>query len=153
MFSEAFSFTSAVTYLDATYDSFVNAACNNEQILKTSAGQSCTQDLSGKTLQFAPKWSANISAKYQLTLADLLILSNHLDINYSDNYAIANDLDENLFQENYYKINIGVTLSPQDDNWSVSLLAKNITKAIGTEPSLMSNNTPPIIRPYSIPKP
>lgn len=121
------SISTAIVYLDATYDSFIDAVCNDAQLSMTPTGQPCRQDLSGKTLQFSPKWSINASARYQFAISSRLHLTTYLDINASDKYAIANDLDLNLFQNGFYKVNGGISLTPISDNWSLSLLAKNIT--------------------------
>lgn len=119
--------SSSLTYLDATYDNFSNAACTSEQLINTPSGQLCQQDLSGKTLQFSPKWAANFSSDYQIKLSSALLLNINLIINFKDKYAIANDLDTNLFQSSFYKVNMGFALEDINSSWSLSLLAKNIT--------------------------
>ena len=58
----------ALALLDAKYDSFPDSACTSQQVIAwVAAGNpriTCTQDLSGQQLQFAPDWAVNISARY-----------------------------------------------------------------------------------------
>lgn len=88
--------------LDAEYDSFPDAACNVGQITAwVAAGNprgTCLQDLSGKPLQFAPDWSANVAAVYTRPVARNMDFGFSVDINATDDVVIPNDLDPNLIQ-------------------------------------------------------
>ncbi len=66
--TEHLNLSGALALLNAEYDSFPNAACTSAQFIAwVAAGNpraTCTQDLSGRQLQFAPDWAANIAAQY-----------------------------------------------------------------------------------------
>lgn len=131
----------AFAYLDASYDSFVGATCtipqatdpvNNPGCLKTDGsniapGESGGQNLSGRTMLYAPEWSGNINVEWIVPLGDALELRNSLDVNYSDEFYSSLDLDENTMHEDAAKINLRVALASTDDLWSLALIAKNLT--------------------------
>lgn len=122
--SEEITLNGAFAYLDATYKSFPGAGCNLAQSLVTPRG--CTQDLSGKPLQFAPEYTANVGINYQTEMSSGMVLSAGLDYNWSDDVVIGADLDENLIQESFGKLNARIALT-SDDQWQISLVGKNLT--------------------------
>ena len=131
LITDDLTFSAAVAYLDASYDSFPNAACNEPQVVDwIAAGNSrasCTQDLSGKELQFAPEWSANLSLDYTTYIGDSLELRLGADAMYSDDYQVANDLDPVLQQDAFWKFDARIQLLSTNDTWSVAILGRNLT--------------------------
>lgn len=123
--TEALTLTAALTYLDARYGSFENAACTWEQ--KIAVGSGCTQDLSGKSLQFAPEWSGNLSAEYVTVIGDAFQLSLSADALWTDDVVVANDHDQNVIQKEYWKFNARIELSDINERWRVALVGKNLT--------------------------
>ncbi|GAB5452795.1 MAG: TonB-dependent receptor [Halioglobus sp.] len=123
--------TGALAYLDAEYKSFEDAACTEDQILAfIDAGGSrsgCTQDLSGKALQFSPEWSAHFAADYYMDISDTLEMKLGADAMYSDDYIVPNDQDPVLNQDAFWKLNARVQLDSTDGKWSVALLGRNLT--------------------------
>jgi len=128
--TEALRFMGALAYLDATYDSFPDAACNVEQIQAWIAAgnsrNSCVQDLSGEPLQFSPDWSANLALDYTTLVADGLELTLGVDAVYSDEYVVANDGDPLLSQDSYWKYNARIQLASTAETWSIAVLGKNL---------------------------
>jgi len=131
LLTEDLTLTAALAYLDASYNSFPDAACNVGQIQDwVAAGGtrgSCVQDLSGASLQFSPDWSGNLSLDYATLLGDNLELKAGVDLNYSDDYQVANDQDAVLAQDSYYKINARIQLASYDETWSIAVLGKNLS--------------------------
>lgn len=121
----------AVAWLDAKYKSFEDAACNEDQfqehIAQTGGRAGCVQDLSGEQLQFAPEYTFNFGARYDIALTDALDLGLGLDYLWSDDVVVANDLDEELIQDSYDKWNARVSLGASDGTWVVALIGKNLT--------------------------
>lgn len=132
-----------LAYLKAEYSSYDDAACNEPQILDWIAAggarSSCTQDLSGTPLQFAPEWSANLAADYYISLTDNLEMKLGLDAMYSDEYGVANDQDPLLDQDSYWKLNARVQLANVGDTWSLSLIGRNLTDE---ETTVWGNDVP-----------
>jgi outer membrane receptor protein involved in Fe transport len=129
--TEELSVNASLAYLDASYTSFPNAACNESQVLEWIAGGgargSCTQDLAGEPLQFSPEFAGSLALEYFTTISDSLNLRLTTDINYSDDYHVANDLDPVLEQGSFTKLNARVELSSANDTWSIAVLGKNLT--------------------------
>jgi outer membrane receptor protein involved in Fe transport len=122
----------AIAYLDATYKSFPDAACSEKLIQEWIAAggtrPTCSQDLSGKPLQFAPEYTAVFGARYDRQVGDNLDLNLGFDYSWSDDVVVANDLDPHLIQESYGKINARIALSSSDGKWTLALVGKNLNE-------------------------
>jgi iron complex outermembrane recepter protein len=132
----------AVAYLDATYEDFTGATCTVPQSAAPAANPGCLdasgkqitvplsnggQDLSGETLLFAPEWSANWNIEYVIPLGGDMELRNGVDMNYSDEFYSALDLDPNTKHDSYVMWNARIALASSEDTWSIALLGKNLT--------------------------
>ena len=118
----------AGAWLDAKYKSFSDAACNVLQVVDGScAANGGVQDLSGKPLQFAPEYSANVNLRYETAISDSLELMVAGMYSYSDDVVVANDLDPNGIQKAYGKLDANITLRDSMGGWSVSLVGRNLT--------------------------
>ena len=120
----------ALALLNAEYDSFPDAACTSAQITAwVAAGnprETCTQDLSGRPLQFAPEWSASIAARYARPVGNDLEFGLSVYINASDRTVIAGDGDALLDQKAHEKINARISLGASDAKWLIALVGKNL---------------------------
>lgn len=121
----------AIALLDATYDSFSAAVCTAGQQVDwaSSTGQSpasCTQDLSGKDLQFSPDWSGNLNVDYTASLSSDLDLNLQLGASFTDSFYSALDLEPASKQSSFTKLNARIELIA-DKGWSVALVGKNLT--------------------------
>lgn len=120
----------ALALLNAEYDSFPDSACTSAQIIAwVAAGNpraTCTQDLSGRQLQFAPEWAANIAARYIRPIGNDLELGLSVDINASDDTVIAADGDTLLAQKAHEKINARISLGTTDGKWLIAVVGKNL---------------------------
>ena len=139
--TEKLTIGAAVAYLDATYDEFLGATCTipqvsdpgnnpgclNEDGSNIAAGGSGGQNLSGETLLFAPDWSANLNLEYTQPLSQNLVLRTSFDINYSDEFYSALDLDPSTLHDSTTKYNLRIGLGSADGIWSVAVIGKNLT--------------------------
>jgi len=132
----------SMAYLDAHYEDFTGATCTIPQVTDPMSNPGCLnadgsnivnandpggQDLGGEDLLFAPKWSSNISVQYVYPLSNDLQVMTSVDMNYSDDYYSALDLDPNTQHDSYTLWNARIAVSGNDDQWSVALLGKNLT--------------------------
>ena len=118
----------AGAWLDATYASFESAACNVLQVLDgRCAANGGVQDLSGKPLQFAPEYSANINLRYVTPLTEGVELMLAGNYSYSDDTVVAADLDPRGIQDAYGKLDANITVRDAAGKWSVSLIGRNLT--------------------------
>ena len=100
----------SLAYLNSVYDSFPDAQCTSGQITAFPGPGPCTQDLSGRETQFAPKWRARVTVEHTVGFGDGFVLVSLADLKYTDEFALANDLDPNLFQEGFAKIDLRFAL-------------------------------------------
>lgn len=119
----------AIAYLDAQYDDFPGATCTADQTDEHNASGApggCTQDLSGKELQFSPEYSGTINLEYFRIMDSGLELTAMLGADYSDAYYTALDLDPHSIQDSFTKINARIALAGSA-GWSLALVGKNLT--------------------------
>lgn len=154
LLSERLSVGGALAYLDAYYDDFTGATCtvpqatdpvNNPGCLREDGsniapGETGGQDLQDETLLFAPDWSANLYAQYVIPLGNTMELVSGVDINYTDEFYSALDLDPNTKHDAATRINARIALASNDDTWVVALVGKNLTD----ETTYFWNNDVPV---------
>ena len=121
--------TFAGSYLDAEYDKYDNGPCNTNQLLTSTCPnpELQVQDLSGKSLQYAPKYAASTSVEYVWALPDSLELTGFLQLTYSDEFYLSLDLDPNLVQDAYTKLNARLSVAPENGAWEVAVVGRNLT--------------------------
>ena len=142
LLAEGLTIGGAMAYLDASYEDFTGATCTTPQSMDPTNNPGCLtedgsniteprqpggQDLSGETLVFSPEWSASLFAQYVIPLGSNMELINSLDINYSDEFFTALDLDPNTPHDSTTIINARIALASIDDTWSFALIGKNLT--------------------------
>ena len=145
----------AVAWLDAYYDNFKGATCTIPQSNDPANNPGCLredgsnierplepggQDLTGETLLFAPEWSANLNIQWIVPLSDYLKLVMGADVNYTDTFYSALDLDPNTQHDSATLVNARVALTGDDNRWSLALIGKNLTD----ETTYIWNNDVPI---------
>ncbi|NIB42296.1 TonB-dependent receptor [Pseudomaricurvus alkylphenolicus] len=126
LLTENLSMRYALSYLDATYDSYQGAPCTAGQTANWTGPDGCEQDLSGQPTQFAPEWSGNLAFEYRHQLSDRLELKAGIDLQYMGDYLPTNDNDPVLQQDAFTKINARIQIAG-DDSWTLALLGKNLT--------------------------
>ncbi|MEP4147066.1 MAG: TonB-dependent receptor [Halioglobus sp.] len=142
LLSERLTVGGALAYLDAYYEDFTGATCTTPQSMDPANNPGCLledgsnivaprqpggQDLKDETLVFAPEWSASLYAQYVVPVGNTMELVSGLDINYSDEYFSALDLDPSTPHDDATIINARIALASTDDGWTVALIGKNLT--------------------------
>ncbi len=132
----------SIAYLDAYYEEFTGATCTIPQVTDPANNPGCLnedgsnivkandpggQDLGDEDLLFAPEWSSNLNVQYVIPLGNDLELMSSVDMNYSDEYYSALDLDPNTKHDDYVLWNARIALSGNNDTWSIALIGKNLT--------------------------
>jgi outer membrane receptor protein involved in Fe transport len=117
------------SYLDHEFDSYPGAGCS---VVETGLG-TCpdsagagTKDLAGERGAFAPEHSATIYADYTYTF-EKTELNVHIDVNYKDEFFLDGDLDSNVLQDAYTKVDARVSLRSNNETWEVALYGRNLT--------------------------
>ena len=115
----------AVSYLDSSYKSFAAAPCTIQQL--ATRGPTCVQDLSGRTTPFASKWSGNIHADVTAPVGGNLEARARVDVNWRSSMYLDGDLDPNVRQGGYAKVNARIALGGEDGRWEVGVFGRNLT--------------------------
>ena len=123
--SDTLTTSLSVSYLDAYYDSYREGQCTTAQQIATPVG--CVQDLSGKTLQYAPKWSGHWNLTWEQPVADEFLFTLSSDINFSSEFISVGTLDRELTQAGHYKWDLRASLTPFDGPWELALVGRNLT--------------------------
>jgi len=144
----------SIAWLDAYYEDFTGATCTVPQTVDpanhpgclredgsniTAPGELGGQDLGDETLLFAPDWSANLSVQHFLPLGENWELQSSLDLNYSDDFYSALDLDPNTRHDSYVRVSARLALAQVDGSWSFALVGKNLTDE---NTSIWNNDVP-----------
>lgn len=128
--SNQLTLKAGLTFLDAKYLSFPGASCNPIQTVATAPGATCTQDLSGEPLRFAPTWSGNFSATHKFSIGSAYRASAQLAVFLTSDYRTSGGADPNTIQGGFAKIDARFALAPNDGNWEVALVGRNLTNRV-----------------------
>lgn len=86
----------------------------------------CRQDLSGRPLTDAARWTSNLNATYEFAVADDWNARFYAGANSRSAAFVAPDLDPLGRQKGYTTVDASVDLIAPDDRLTLSVLAKNI---------------------------
>ncbi|TXI81709.1 MAG: TonB-dependent receptor, partial [Cupriavidus sp.] len=121
---EGLSLNGSMGFADARYKSYPNAPA------KADSGQS-TQDLTGKRLAFAPRWTASLIPTYSQNIDPLGLVSTvAMDFLYRGDRYLDVDDDDRKLQPSNVIINARMILGRPDETWSVNIAAQNITNQL-----------------------
>jgi iron complex outermembrane receptor protein len=142
LLTQSLTLGGAVAYLNAHYDDFTGATCTIPQVSDPATNPGCLredgsnieepfeeggQDLTDESLLFAPDWSASLFVQHVMPLSAQLVLLSGIDINYTDEFYSALDLDPNTQHDSATKVNARIALASEDETWSVAVIGKNLT--------------------------
>jgi iron complex outermembrane receptor protein len=87
----------------------------------------CSQDLSGRSLDNAPRWTVTTFGRYERPLprwpAFWFVRG---DYSYTSEQYLAQDLDPNLVQPGYHLLNLRAGLRADDELWELTLWVDNV---------------------------
>ena len=124
--NDVFNLSFAAGITDAKFDEFSNAPCWAGQ----TAEQGCTdgqQDISGRQLPFSSDLSYTVEGDYTFHLENGMELKLWAQYLWIDEMMLQLDLDPLDYQEAYGKVNARISLTGNDEKWSVSLVGRNLT--------------------------
>jgi len=138
---EALQLGGSVGWNVAEYDKFDASPCTIDQIFAARVADPipvglaqvpCTQDLGGKRLDNAPRWTASLFAQVEHSLGGLSLWGGPLlgrfrtDYSYRDFIYLQQDLDPNLTQGPVHLLNFRVAVGPEDGPWELSVWTNNV---------------------------
>ena len=131
--------TGSLGYTDFTFDDFPNAGCTVDQVIAfrtetanpLATNQQCSaagvNDLSGETSEHTPEWSSTIGFQHDWSILPGYTLTSYGDLIYQSEQFRQSDLDPVSLQDAFTKLNLTLVLSPDQGNWDVALIGKNLT--------------------------
>jgi len=117
------SVVSSLAYGSAEYRKYTDAPAAQED------SEAETQDLSGRTLAHAPKFSGTLSpiVSTPLPFASSLTLKIAADLSYRSGQYSSVDLDSHSHQDGYLLVGGRIVLLPDTDRWALILSGNNLT--------------------------
>lgn len=127
--TDSLTLSGAVAYLDFEYDSFPNSQCHFGQAPNSPAFPGLC-DVSGKRKEYTPEWTASLSADWHRAMGDSLELRAGVDVNYTDSYLYAANLDPATEQDAYAIWNARIALASINDTWEIAVLGRNLSDEV-----------------------
>jgi outer membrane receptor protein involved in Fe transport len=114
--------------LDAAYRNYANGGCTALQSLQaTAAGQiGCTQNLSGRSPPFAPKYTGNVRVNFNQPLNDSLKFTAGAVLSFSASYDVSPDKDPVTRQKSWRKVDLRLGVGDIDDKWTLAFVGTNL---------------------------
>lgn len=121
--TDNFKISTAVTYLESKYRSFPDALPTADQTRRGII----SQDLSGHTLAFAPKWAGMVSAAHSLPLGNDHRIESELTGLFRSRYNVNFADDPVHEQSGYLRLDGRLTFAFPGDRWAIDIIGKNLT--------------------------
>jgi iron complex outermembrane recepter protein len=127
--TDGLNFTSAITYLDAKYDSFPGASVLQASGICPSTGQVrnfeiCPTDLTGQTPSGIPEWTVSVGGNYKFPVGETMDLTLAADYIMTSSEVIAQGLP--TFRRSTENLSSSLTLS-FENGLALSLWGRNLT--------------------------
>lgn len=116
-----------VAYLDAVYDNYPGAPCTALQKVGVT---NCVQNLAGKRRAFAPEWSGNVGASFNMPVGADLAFNVDLNTYFSSRFYQQPIADPYLEQPGYAKIDARVAIGRIDGQWEFAIVGRNLTNKL-----------------------
>lgn len=84
------------------------------------------QDFDGRAPARSPEWAGSAGFTWDVPVAGFNV-SISGDSFYTGEYYASEAMSPGSFQEGFWRVNAGITLTPANDVWSVQLLGRNLT--------------------------
>lgn len=129
----------SVSYNEANYTSFFGPCftgqkptegcrfANSAGVLATGAQVPAYQDLAGKPLSVAPRWTGALGIAYETEVGGGHIIGASIDGRYSSSYLGSAFGHPDTRQEAYATLDASVRFGAEDGRWQIALIGKNLT--------------------------
>ncbi|NIB40495.1 TonB-dependent receptor [Pseudomaricurvus alkylphenolicus] len=132
--SERVTLSADVAWLDAIYDEWVDAPCDevNKALGTCDDNVAQTNDLSGENRPFSPEWSGTLSVNYEMPLGEGL-LSIEPSVDFSSGYDTLATLEPISYQPGYEKLNLRIGYESAAGDWTIALIGKNLNDEVTSD--------------------
>lgn len=114
----------SVAWLDFEFEDYPNGQCTQLERIVTGVP---TCDYEGKTNQYVADLSGALSADLAVPMNNHMDFRTTLDLVFSSDYNPSQNLDPNIAQDGYIKVNMRVAIEDVNAGWEVALVGKNLT--------------------------
>ena len=119
-----------------------NSPCWTIEAVADPVGCLNGKDVSGEPNQFSPDFSANVRFNYFQPLGREMEFRSTLNLNYSDGYFTAADLDPvYAYQDNWTSVDLRLAIGGEAGDWEIAVIGKNLTD----EEISGNNNDQPLV--------
>ena len=119
-----------VTYNNGKFTRFKTSPCYGGQTAATGCSPIVTgisvQNLSGRTLPYAPRWTGDIGASYETAVGGFDVAVG-ASLSFSSRYNYTPALHPRGYQQGWSTLDGYVRLARDDDRWELSLIGRNLT--------------------------
>jgi iron complex outermembrane receptor protein len=120
-----------VNYNDSHYTNYPNSTCYTGQPISEGCvylpSGAAIQDLTGRTLHLAPKWSGNFGGEYEWDVANDYSASFNASADFSSSYLVSPELNPIGLQDSYIEFNTALRFKKKDGSWEIAALCRNCT--------------------------
>ncbi|MGH8446623.1 MAG: TonB-dependent receptor, partial [Solimonas sp.] len=117
------AFYGSAGYADAYYTSYPNAPAQ-------ATSSEATQDLSGRPLSNAPRWTAAAIPSFTTILPGGTLMTVAMDVLYRSERYVDVDLAPEKLQPATTELNARIVLGSQKGGWTLSFAARNLTREV-----------------------
>jgi iron complex outermembrane receptor protein len=126
--STGFNVARFIEYVAPCYSGqTITLGCN---VRPSLSGAFTAQDLAGRPLPRAPKWSVNFGADYEVPLGGATVLELGGNAIFSSEFLTDGTLDPRSVQSDFWKFNARIAVAKEDRSWELALIGKNITNKL-----------------------
>jgi len=120
-------------YVSAKYDEYKSTFCKVIDIKGTQADPTCTNgrgDLSGETLDRAPKFETTLGFNWEGNLTADKLLRINGSMYHSADYYIQANVSPLYRQPSFNKYDLRVAVADSEDKWEIALVGRNLTNEL-----------------------
>lgn len=123
--TEHWSLNASLAHINSKYKSYKKATCPTT----VSKSLLCSQDLSGKRLDNAPKWSGNIGIEYRADFQPVAGVEwfGRVDASFQSSMNLLDTQNPETFQGGYTLWNARTGIETLDGTWQLTVWGKNLT--------------------------
>lgn len=129
LLTEGLTLSGSLAWLDFEFDDYPNGQCTQLERITLAAVSDdvCFADFEGRSNQYVSDFSGALSLNYIIDVGSSWTMSTTLDVVFTTDYNPSQNLDPDIEQDGYSKINARIAFRDYAEKWELALIAKNLT--------------------------
>lgn len=124
--SVAFNDAKILEYLADCYTG-QSAQTGCDRVLNDLTGRFTSQNLAGRRLRKAPKWTGNVGVDYEFAASKAIMVGLASNVSFSSGYIAGVNYQPLTYQDGFGKIDATMRLFTPDRKWELALIGRNLT--------------------------